>query len=141
MSAQKHKKILEKTIAFFVSLILVLLAGLFLSAPIGRAAGASAFVQFGGYEDSIVPNPTPGGMFICPTYTLVTNISTTDGLPPEFGVYIPLILPGTTFAYSNLITPGVPIIGGVLPVPCPAPVPVYPLYYDAPFYLAGTGAY
>lgn len=139
MPPVKQKEILEKAAAIFISLILVLTAGLFLSAPISHAAAASTFIQFGGWEGAPVPNPTPGGMLICPTYTLVTNVSTTDGLPPEFGVYIPIILPGTTFAYSNLITPGTPIIGGVLPALCPAPVPVYPLYYDVPFYLAGTG--
>lgn len=107
------------------------------------ASAASLFVPFGGYTGVVVPNTNPAGMLICPTYTLVTNSDTTNGLPSIFGIYIPLAIPFPTYDNNNLYTPATPIIGGVETILCPAPVPVYPLFLDAtgPFYLAGTGAF
>jgi len=136
-----HKNFFEKTAFIFGMLILILTVGLFLSAPASKADYISPFVPFGGWVNSVVANPTPGGSYICPTYILITNADLTNGLPPEFGVYIPVFLPGPTYDYNNLFTPGTPLVGGFEPVLCPAPVPVYPLFYDAPFYLTGTGAF
>jgi hypothetical protein len=106
------------------------------------------FQSYGGWVDSVLPNPTPAGIPnpVCPIYTLITNVDLTDGLSPEFGIFIPPLFPAPTYDYNNLYVPGTPVIGGLVPIPCVggiAPVPIYPLFYDAadgPFYLTGTGA-
>jgi hypothetical protein len=137
-SAEKQK--LERCAALFLSILFVFALGLFLLAPVSRAAGVSPFTPFGGWIVSTVANPTPAGALICPVYSVVTNVSPTNGLPPTFGIYIPAFLPGPIYAYGNMFTPGVPLVGGLLPIPCPAPIPVYPLYYNLPFYMLGTGS-
>ncbi len=126
-------------VGFFVATGLVVL--FYVQVPLVSAA--TTFVPFGGFEGLTVPNPNVTSSLVCPTYTIVFNSDETNGLPSIFGVFIPPELPFPTYDYNNLITPGTPIIGGVTPVPCPAPLPVYPLFFDptGPFYLAGTGAF
>ena len=134
-------------IAFIISTGLVIFAYSKV-APARADDTIQPFEQYSGYVDSVIPNLTAAGLPnpSCPVYTVVTNNDLTDGLPPEFGIFIPPILPAPTFYADNLVTPGTPLIGGVVPIPnlaCLAPVPVYPIFYDLPdggFYLTGTGS-
>lgn len=112
------------------------------------ARAAVGFLPYGGYVDTFVVNLTAAGLPnpTCPIYSVISNVDPTNGLPPEFGVFIPPTLPAPTYDYNNLYVPGTPVLGGLVPVPnlaCLAPIPVYPLYYNLPdpFYLTGTGAF
>ena len=112
-------------------------------APKTKAAVAP-FEAFGGKVVGPAINPIaaiPGAALTCPTYTVIANFSpATNGLPPTFGVFIPAVLPGPIYSYGNMFLPGVAVLGGLLPTLCPAPIQVYPLFYNAPIYLMGTGA-
>jgi len=85
-----------------------------------QASATPGAVGFGGKEISLVPpvlNPP------CPAYTLIDNSATSiysaaKGVivPSKIGIYTtpPYSL---IFLYSNLITPGVNILGEYVPVP------------------------
>ncbi len=135
------------TRVLYVSMIgFLITAGLvtYLYSQVPTVSAAPVFVPFGGFVDSVVANLDPAGALICPVFSLITNVDTTNGLPPEFGVYIPPDFPMPTYDYNNIYTLGTRLMGGVETVPCPASVPVFPLFFDAPdgpFYLTGTGLF
>lgn len=134
----------QENIAY--SAVAAFMTALCLAVPPAVTRAAVFFVPFGGViSSSVTPNLTPVGIPnpACPVYSVVTNVDTSNGLPPTFGIFIPPELPAPTYDYNNLFVPGAPILGGLDPIPCvggTAPIPVYPLFYNAPFYLSGEGA-
>ena len=139
----------EEFIAGAAVLVAVTLAIFFTNPQVTHAL--PLFDPFGGFIVSTpLPNfvPTPAGPIphpVCPIYVEVTNNDSSNGLPPSFGIFIPVENPAPTYDYNNLFMPGTPIVGGLEPIPCvggDAPIPLFPLFYDAvdgPFYLAGEG--
>ncbi len=104
-------------------------------------AQAVVFVPYGGWVISVVPQINPPAPAACPMHTLVLNVNQAS-FDPIFGVYVP---PGGQFllySYQNLFTPGTPLLGGYDPIPfptCNLPYPVFPIDFNAPFFLTGTG--
>jgi hypothetical protein len=149
-----HLRHYHITRVFYISMVAFLLATgavLVLYSQTTPARALPLFSPFGGIITDIpVANPLPppavGLNPACPYYSVVNNVDLDDGLPPEFGVFIPTIPPGISYDYNNLFIPDTPIIGGVEPIPClggTAPLPLYPMFYDAldgGFYLDGTGS-
>ena len=141
-----EKILYYEVLAAFAAVFCLFIVSYSLPFPV-RADYIPPFDAYSGYVDSSVVNLTAAGLPnpTCPFYTVVTNNDLTDGLPPEFGIFIPPTLPAPIYDYEDLVTIGTPLIGGVEPVPnlaCAAPVPVYPIFYDLPdggFYLTGTG--
>jgi hypothetical protein len=103
-------------------------------------AQLSAFVPYGGTTVTYIPPVvTPP----CPGYYVIKNAETLS-ITPQFGVYLPPGGESLLYDYRNLITPGTPVIGGYEPIPfptCAAAYPVYPIFWSAPFFLTGTGAF
>lgn len=127
-------------VAFAVTLGLVL--GIYSQVPTAKADYISPFVPYGGFTVSYVPPLVPPAP-PCPGYYLIRNADEFS-LTPFFGVYLPPFTESLLYDYRNLATPNTPVVGGYLPVPfptCPAVYPVYPLFFNAPFYLTGTGAF
>lgn len=104
-------------------------------------AQALAFVPYGGWESVVIPAVVAPPPAICPMHTVI--ISAVPGTP-TFGVYVP---PGGQlflYDYKNLFTPGTPILGGYDPIPfptCKTPYFVYPIDFNAPLFLTGTGGF
>jgi hypothetical protein len=105
-----------------------------------QAVTAPLAIPFGGFIIGIVIPPPPL-VYVCPEYTLITNI--TPGDPPIMGLYLP---PGGAlllYDYKNVYTPLNPLLGyyDPLPTPCGAGYgyPIFPITYIPPFYFAGTG--
>ena len=120
-----------------------LVAGIYSQVPDAKAAG---FIPYGGTVISVAANVDPVSSIECPFYSVVDNVDADNGLPPIFGIYIPPEFPAPTYDYNNIFTPGVPIMGGIEPIPCQTDtgLQAYPLFFDAPdgpFYLTGTGAF
>lgn len=99
-------------------------------------ADVISFIPYGGvtvrYVLPVAKPPCPGHYII----------DSTDG--SQFGVYLPIGGESALYDYGNLITPGVPVLGGYDLNPdlnCRDSYPVYPIDWAAPFYLTGTGAF
>lgn len=105
-------------------------------------AQAIGFVGYGGWVVSYIP-PTVPPLPPCPGYSIVRSAEPTFG-PAIFGVYVPPFLGALLYDYGNLYVPNTPLIGGYEPIPfptCPAPYPVFPIFFDGLFFLTGTGLY
>lgn len=124
-------------VAFFVATGLVL--GIYVQVPKVQAQVPS-FVPYGGRTVAYIP-PTVPPFPPCPGYYLIRNANT-QSLAPLFGVYLPPFSESLLYDFKNLATPNTPVLGGYNPVPfitCPATYPVFPITFQFPFYLTGTG--
>jgi hypothetical protein len=130
--------------ALAVMLVELLIAGgmgaFILGSFNAKPAQALAFIPYGGWEGIVVPAVLAPPPAVCPMHTVI--ISATPGIP-VFGVYVPPFGQLLLYDYKNLFVPGTPILGGYDPIPfvtCKTPYFVYPIDFNAPFYLTGTGA-
>ncbi len=81
----------------------------------------------------------------CPFYSVIDNADPTDGLPLQFGVYVPTGAEADLYDYGNLYVPGTPVLGQLNPIPfantaCATGYPLYEIMFDGLYYQTGTGA-
>jgi hypothetical protein len=118
---------------FYMAVAGLLITGGMCFANVPRAFATPGGMGFGGRVVSIVPPIVPP-LPPCPAHTIIDN-STTSVYLAKFGIIVPPIIGIYTlppysliFMYSNLVTPGVNILGEYVPVPfptCSVPYPVY----------------
>jgi hypothetical protein len=132
------------TIGLLITTALVV--GIYQGAP--QVFATPGAMPFGGKIVSAVPAIVPPAPALCPAHTVINNSVESVYLaahgiivPPVIGIYTtpPYSL---IFLYSNLITPGVNILGEYVPLPfptCNLPYPVYSGFLYPTYGLFGIG--